>query len=908
MGAPIIPWMPSQIPGEIQDELNRRKVNRSFKFTGNSPENWNKDGDWNSYRGPMTSWIRVCSNGMGKPNSNGEFDKQRFVFYSGKGFYNTYGFGNPKNAGSSREQIIGYVPELDNGYEGSSPSEPHIIENSLIVPSGESSNYPIHVPTPEISRLEVTVQKELFRRVQIEWVCFSRKQLDYMASYFLVPGITCMVEWGWNHYNPESLVDLSDISEMRKLWDNAYPLYTNNIIKSRGNYDVVYGIISNFNWSIEGNKIICTTEVTSKDRLYAGISKEYGLSKPSGKQNADDGIIKGILDFIRISDTTKNLKTLVSSAPVVNANILSLSTSDPKTAAWFDILNPLLTPSANVTDTKLASEQIGMRYPHIFGVFSGRPTDSYYEKEEFWTPLKGDFDEKIQDTDAAKYFWINMGMVVAILNHFSKRENGTKHGTNAFEVDIQNSVIGGHPNLVSCDSRVLIPNYQAPKFLYGNIGTQDNVKDAQGIYDSESGGKKQAYAYQSRQQLPLGDSSSNKKLAKICYQGGGCYRDDLDGIINYNRYRYIKLSPGETKNVLNSYSFPSKIDAILPESPRGLPGDKLKKDISGLLSNVYISFDAFKNIIEDPENHTYVDIYNGIFKLLGNATDGFWDLGFPSSDGVLTINDKNYISEYALNEQKDKVYSFDYSDSDSIIKSIKFRPVLSDVQATRVMYGSTNNKTATYQVIDKNDILNFKYRDAVIGTPEDKSQGDGNRARVDSAILEQRDLLRTFQRINSNSDDGCLQMALNPRRGVRKAPDGSPTDYGFREYVKLALGAAGGQQILRLLLADDDYKNNQRYCAAQPGITLELTLQGIGGLRTFQYFLIKNFPEPYSDTDIIFRITDVHQTLEAGNWETTVRAQLHPLRDYIKNRVKGPYDDGKVKTQNGWLITPDTKV
>ena len=137
------------------------------------------------------------------------------------------------------------------------PPVPHIIENSLVSPSGEIGNYPIHVPSPEISRLEVTIQKELLSRVQIEWVCFSWKQLQYMTPYFLVPGITCMVEWGWNHFNPQSLVDLGDTSTMRKLWDNAYPLYTNNIINSNGNYDVVYGIISNFNWSMEGNKIIC---------------------------------------------------------------------------------------------------------------------------------------------------------------------------------------------------------------------------------------------------------------------------------------------------------------------------------------------------------------------------------------------------------------------------------------------------------------------------------------------------------------------------------------------------------------------------------------------------------------------------------------------------------------------------
>ena len=44
-----------------------------------------------------------------------------------------------------------------------------------------------------------------------------------------------------------------------------------------------------------------------------------------------------------------------------------------------------------------------------------------------------------------------------------------------------------------------------------------------------------------------------------------------------------------------------------------------------------------------------------------------------------------------------------------------------------------------------------------------------------------------------------------------------------------------------MLLDDNDEDNNPRYCAVQPGIVLELTISGIGGIRTFQYFFGKEF-------------------------------------------------------------------
>jgi len=906
MPAPICPWQPSNVPIEITRELDRRKINRSFNFKSNASVTWGKDGDFNAYRGPMVSWIRLCSNSAGHPvvptqldnYGNPICDKQRFVLYSGKGFYDTYGFTPPKNVGGAKQQIIGYTPGT---FINGAPGDPHIIENSLTAPVDERSNYPIHVPSPEISRMEVTVQKELIRRVQIEWVCFSFKQLQYMTPYFLVPGITCMLEWGWNHYNVKSLVDLSNIGQMRSLWDNSYPLYTNNILKSNGNYDVVYGIITNFNWSIEGNKIICTTEITSKDRLYAGIAKDYGLSVVNKDDASKNGTFKSLKDFLNVDQTIQNLRNLVTNSPVVSGTTIKLVKTNPKQDIWYDILNPLLTPSTNTGNPELAADQIGMRLPHVFGIFSGRPKDAYTQKENFGTPKAGDFDQKIQENDPNN-FWINMGMVVAILNHFSAIPSGAKNGNKAFEVDVQNSIIGGHPNLVSCDSRVLVPNYQAPKFLYGSVGTTDNIT-LKNINTGE-GNPKEPYSYQILRPIPIGSSLQNKKLSTICYQQGKCYRDDLDSIINYNRYRYADItSVGNFSQLLSSFSFPSQFnsDEPLPVSSRNLGGDKLQKDYSGLLSNIYISFSAFKSAVEDDSNASYPDIYKAILQVLMDAVDGFWDLVLIEVDGVLTITDKKYISKYAMDEQTDRVYSFDYSDADSIIKSLKFRPVMSDAQATRAIYGSANNKNSKYQYVDKNDLLDYKFRDSVIGTPEDKSQGDPNGLdRRTTALQEQEDLIRTFQKINSAGDDGTLQMALNPNRQGVSAPDGSKPD--MKEYVKLVMGGAGGQQLLRLLLNDSDYDNNPRYCAVQPGITLEITLQGIGGLRTFQYFLVKNLPEPYSDRNIIFRITDVHQTLEAGTWETTIRAQLHPLTGYIKTRVKGPYED----QPTGWL--PDNST
>lgn len=875
-----------------------------MNFVNNQQANWSSnDGDWNKYRGPMVSWIRVCSNSAGHPDAdNVTFSRQRFVLHSGKGFYQSYGFQPSVSTPGSSYQVIGYTP----GDRDGKAIQRHIIQNSLIQPSDEPVNYPIHVPPPEISRMEVTVQKELFRRAQFEWVCFSWKQLVYMTPYFLVPGITCMIEWGWNHFNLESLVNIGDTTEMRSLWDNAYPLYTNNIIKSKGNYDVVYGIITNFNWEIQGSRIICSTEITSKDRLYSGIAKDYGLSVINRKKVRDSdgnvtevddetrsGIFKSIRDFLKNDKTINNLRSLVTN-PNVKDEVVSLIRNyvEPQNAIWYDILNPLLTEGT--------PEQIGMRQPWVFGFFSGRPRDAYTAKENFGTPNENDFDKNTNNTDPSKNVYINMGMVVEILNYFSKLDSGAKGGKSMFYVDIQNSLISGHSNLISCDPRVLIPNYQAPKFCYGQIGLDDNTSAIAGIGVLNLAGRtalleKNPYLNQVHKVIPIGNSIQNKKLQQTFLQPGGCYRNDLDEIINYNRYRFTTVGTGG----LFSYSFPAQFDSnVLPKSIRGLPGNQVEKDVSGFLSNVYISYSLLKDAVDNEANASYPDIYRYILNVLMSASDYFWDLILVEVDGTLTIADKKFIGKYGLKNTVDGqgitqgpeiVYSFDYYDADSIIKALKFRPQLSDAQATRTIYGEVNNKDSKFKYMDKNDVLDYKFRDAVIGTPEDKSKGDPQGAlnKSKTANEQLKDLIRIVQNINSPSDDNTLKMSIGP-------------DGGTKEIIKLVMPVP---QLLRLLLNDDDELNNARYCAVQPGIVLELTLQGIGGLRTFQYFTIKNFPEPYSDRNIIFRITDVHQTLETGNWETVIRAQPMPLRAYIKTRLTGPL--GFNAPNNGW--PPDPK-
>jgi hypothetical protein len=85
--------------------------------------------------------------------------------------------------------------------------------------------------------------------------------------------------------------------------------------------------------------------------------------------------------------------------------------------------------------------------------------------------------------------------------------------------------------------------------------------------------------------------------------------------------------------------------------------------------------------------------------------------------------------------------------------------------------------------------------------------------------------------------------------------------------------------LLIALMNDMDFKNNTNiYGGQQPGFTVELTLQGISGLRTFQLFSLKNLPSPYSDREIICQIVDVSHKVDSANWTTTIKAGIRSIR------------------------------
>ena len=888
---PIIPWTPQPFPPQLVAELIRRETNRNFNFVNGVNADWkNTTGNWQNYRGPMSPFFRFTSNGQGYEQGVDK-NKPGFIFTGGKDFFSTYGFSIDKN--NKNQSII--------GYQANTYLTPHTIENDL-----KTSDYPIHVPCPEIERISVNIQKELYRKATVEWTCFSKKQLEYMTPYFLVPGISCVLEWGWNHYDPSSLLDVSNTSLLVELNNNPYPLYTNYILQSNGNYDVMLGIITNFEFSLEGNKIKCRTEITSKDRIYAGLSINSTVDDaPTPASPEPPKFVMGsLVDFINkdidsitsLADKSSDLHAYVVEIDEVSRGIKQQATPTPPTptpiiptintnASNFTLNQNIITYSQTYdkisNDSKLDNIKKFIKYvmkkrpnnwkEYIYGIFNGRNTgkSDLDSIKSSYKNVDDDFDFKSQ-----KELWLNMGLVIEILNYHASelKQFGEDE---IFRIDLDPVKIGAHKNMISTNGRrLLVPNSSAPKyFVGGNLASNiDGVQES--VFKNASETIKV-----DRQITPANFSAADVRVYTICNQQvyGTIFRDDLDELINQTRTdNYIR----------GDYSFPN-FDSKVPYT-------------EGYLKDLYINTIFLKELIADGNIKTYTEFIEKLLDGITSACGNFWDLRLVSSLGipVANVNIKEQstmkIIDYKyMGDNTDTVpYTFKYMSNESILMGLDFKPTLSNAQAIRCIYAPTDKTQSSPIRINNgsNELLDYHFRDRLYKDSVDKSSGSVIASKLDPLY----ETLKDLQTLSSPPEKGAYQMTTAT---IKNNPNFIMTQASLSGGVSVTKAAPDISNILirRLvlpnpslldsLLDDGDYENNPAYTGIMPGIQASFTIQGIGGLRTFMMFLVDGLPAPYSKDDIIFRITDVTETIEAGKWITQITAGVIPLRNSIKAKL-----------------------
>jgi hypothetical protein len=132
-------------------------------------------------------------------------------------------------------------------------------------PRGENTNN-LKRPMPGVKSIDVSFQggSRALRQATVSWTCWSFEDINRLMPHFLSVGKTVMLEWGWV-YDKNSLVNLPTfIDTKNNIKRDAYTDYKNTVIDSNGDFDMMIGIVKNFEFNTRDDGAFdCTTTLSS---------------------------------------------------------------------------------------------------------------------------------------------------------------------------------------------------------------------------------------------------------------------------------------------------------------------------------------------------------------------------------------------------------------------------------------------------------------------------------------------------------------------------------------------------------------------------------------------------------------------------------------------------------------------
>lgn len=842
------PWEAGPFEQWVIDELNYRVKSLSTGIQGQF------NGDLPRYAGPRKAWARVFSNGMveykdGNPNLISDNDNEwGLAFLSGDGFFQRYGIDNKIPYGLSK-QVYGYNCKLQPKYIDAS-SRPNI-------------------PDPGIISIETEIQKSWFAKAKINWTCHSIEQLKAITPYFLTPLQSVIIEFGWNTYNQQSLINLSNFNEIIDIWDNHYRRYINYVPLSKGNYEFMIGQIVNFEYTINDNIINGMTEIASRQLLYSGFKKDSKISKIDNES----------------STFKKRYETLV------NKIINSITSTDNQGN------------NTDMSEIKTILSGLEKKYGNKFErlqdhIFTGR------DKQKISYSHDRDFD--VNNEKGPKFTWLTMDLIVDILNGMKNSDGIKEYAEYFFDLNVDEITIGAHDNLISTRQTVLIPNPYAPKLNspYNNfmnitaevIDTKINASDFQL--------KTLTYSKIEDKVITKSDAYVDKTKHKFFqpnYPNAKSFLKEFDSNI-FADVIFRKITGGSQKihrqdldYILNKWSKPDnqRKNTSIPAEDQTFGGTRIKDDLKrGYLKNIYINLEFLKNILLSSQTNNLKDVYDALCKEINEASCNFWELTVvdsPITNGKSTLK----IVDGKGPPNKDNVkniYKFEYMTNNSIIKKLNFTTTLSNTQANQIIFkaGSYDNITSN-QLLDYSNAQNVSinsnvkpnvvYNDRIL--KQKAGQNEPNVKKQKKFKFNKDDIEYYYKLLGKDGPkykDEFLQVTLfdTKEEKIGRASKQTVPDYDTYDIVDIVLPSKFDDLVLYMLNDGDLKTNTNIYNVPLRNVEIEISLMGISGIKTFEFFRVTNLPPPFNDDVVVFQVTNVTHVINESGWETRVKAQLRP--------------------------------
>lgn len=447
-------------------------------------------------------------------------------------------------------------------------------------------------PSPGITGLQIKEGKDqISRECTLSLQCFSLEQMELMQRYFLEPGYSLCIEYGWNSNeglsqkmpNVGTAQILEAASNCNLNGDNLHK----KRIDSLGDYDTFLGFIVGGNVQSDDDKWKISVKLRGAPGMPTFLQSQNKTLKITSdgtiEEKPGEPILYDIADTITTAKTdgddvrrNRRFKNMYNQLPTTRQikdvrDILNKNRNGIAMIQWYDFIN--FDAAVNKAITTYSSPGF---FAKIFTSASETVTvgKAKIEKEKLFSTNK----------------YIRFESAIDILNRNGEFSNYLLGGKKLpITIDISNAKIGAFPNMFSTKAnKLIIPGYM-PDFS--------------------------AYFLNS---------------SKITQKAGGVFQNESDIF-----------------NIVDNH-IPT-IGSFAQDTALNTDGLSEKPYYWGYLKNLYINFEVFRSKMEQ-KNKNIREVLLDMLNEMSSAVNSFWNFQVveqknKNGDIIISVIDENWIGK-----------------------------------------------------------------------------------------------------------------------------------------------------------------------------------------------------------------------------------------------------------------------
>ena len=919
------PWEAGPFEKWVIDELDYRKNSLSTGIQGQFK------GDLPQYAGPRKAWVRVFSNGMveyDNPNLISDNDNEwGLAFVSGDGFFNRYGIDGKVPYGVSK-QMYGYNCKLQPKYIESSTRpnipDPGIISIETEIQKSWFAKAKINWVCHSVEQLKAITPYFLtpLQTVIVEfgWNTFDQRSLINLSDFNQIIDI-----WD-NHYNryseyvPKSkgnyefligqvvnfeytindniITGMTEVASRQLLYsgfrrDSQENIVKGKIIENNGNLNDKETEFRTKYETLINTFINSVTGTDNQGNSLSGLKPEFVniLKSNSGYEKKYGSKFEYLQDYV-FSGRNKQVIKYSAERDFDNNN----KKGPDFTWITMDLLVDVLNGIKNLGDVKDYSQYFFDL--NIDDITIGAHDNLISTRKTVLIPNanapKLNSRESLRLQTVAQRNAKNDPLISAAntVSQINATGLSATFGTFAAPLLAATTVIGELAAAAGATNLPQVPGItETYKKIYDDVYNQIGVDNVPNL---DENGKPKGF--------PVLNQSfdEHSKIRSFSFKDKKNVGADC-ALAKTARFT-TKLQRQDLNYILNQWGRPNQnsrqntaIPAIKDQTTFG--GTRTPDNLNrGYLKNIYINLKFLQNVLLDPNNKNLKEVYDAICKEINDACCNFWELTVvdaPDVNGKSTLKivdtkgppDKDYTYE---------IYKFEYMTNNSIIKKLNFTTNLSNAQANQIIFKAGSYDYATSnQLLDYSNLLNklnstkpkVLYKDRILKTKSTTNLTPENQRNPDTNEYYFLKILNDGNKYG----DGFLQVTLFGEKNVQasstttedsgiggsiKIETVKVVDYDKYDIVDIVMPF---EELVVSMLNDGDVeKNTNIYNAPLRNIEIEISLMGIAGIKTFEFFRITNLPPPFNDDVVVFQVTNVTHVINENTWETRLKAQLRP--------------------------------